>query len=398
MADNQSPPPMSYNTTDGSPPISLAAGGTNVFMPQQQSSIIPTSQTSGMQTITIPTAILQHQDVINAVQKAAQDISMKADMAQKASQMPDVSMGDDRTQAMIKNMQAMKNSGVMAPLGSMQNHPVLGGIANAAMAFGQGITHQPFLSDFNAQQQARNQQMGEMARYGQLTPDQQINIGLKQATMANTQEQRQNSLETQAQNRLSSIRGDTSLAKIETQRDAASSAYNTLQTAEHEGRLPNQFEYNDLLGQLWKARTGTAPTDDVMQSFNVGTIEQNMNKMYSYFSGKTAPANTKDVINSLKAFVASSGNSLDQQHAGYYSTHLVKPTGLNQDRWDALSKEQRGLSFKDATKQYADSLNNPQQSAPTGSPQQQATQASAMPFSVGQQYNGHKILGVQKVG
>ena len=381
-------PDMSYNTTDGNPPMSLVGGGSNVAMPQPQA--------PQMANITVPTAILNHPAVQQGVQLA------QADMAKAASSLP-LPQPSDRIKQYISDIQAMKDKGLMTTdyQQAMQRHPILGTIANGMMAFGQGITRQPFYSDFQAQQndlvKQRMQDATDIAKYGTLTPEQQFMNNMKLQGMQNTQDQRQNQLEAQAIGRVASIRGDTSLGKIEQQRDAATSAYNTLQTAEHEGRLPNQVEFLDILGQLWKARTGTAPTDQVMKEFNVGTVQQNLNKVYSWATGKPAPANTKDVIGALKDFVVSSGKSLDQQHESYFSTHLIKPKGLEDDRWEAIKTAHRGNSFEDATKQYADSLSQGGSAQPTGTVANQATAASGTPFQVGQQYNGYKILSVQQV-
>src|SRR5581483_5363123 len=76
-----------------------------------------------------------------------------------------------------------------------------------------------------------------------------VNLGLKHDVQ-------QNQLENQTINRMASIRGDSSMAHIEAQRDAAIQAYNTIDQIKSEGRMPSQIEYYDILGQMWKARTG----------------------------------------------------------------------------------------------------------------------------------------------
>lgn len=353
-------PDNTFNTTNGQPPMSLIGGGTN-----QIGSMSPGQGLPEMVQLNVPSAILQHPAVQKAVQIASQD------MAQQASQMPVGTQPDDRTKQMIANMQAIKSSGI---LDNQQKPTMQGRLSNALMAMGQSLTGTPTYTtnqeNQNRLQTQKMQQVSDMARYGQLTPEQQIMMGFRQQGMNNLQDQRQNQMEQQALARITSLRGDISLKNVETQRDAAVSAYNTLQTAQHEGRLPNQVEYLDILGQLWKARTGAAPTDQVLKEFNVGTVQQNLNRVYQWATGKPAPGNTKQVMSALKDFVGSTGESLDQQHQAYWKNHLIKPKGLDDDRWDNIKNVTHGNSFADATKQYADSLNSKQQNNTAQAPSQ----------------------------
>ena len=66
-------------------------------------------------------------------------------MAQQASSMPSA-QPDAQTGQMIANMKAMQQSGVFQTpyQKAMQQHPVIMGLANAAQAFGQGLTKQPY--------------------------------------------------------------------------------------------------------------------------------------------------------------------------------------------------------------------------------------------------------------
>lgn len=74
-------------------------------------------------------------------------------MAQQASAMP-TAQPDQQTAQMIANMKYMQNSGAFQTpyQKAMQKHPILMGLSNAAQAFGQGITKQPFYTDDQSNQ------------------------------------------------------------------------------------------------------------------------------------------------------------------------------------------------------------------------------------------------------
>lgn len=148
--------------------------------------------------------------------------------------------------------------------------------------------------------------------------------------------------------KLSSIRGDTSIARIETQRDASISAYNTISSIKQEGRLPSQIEYYDIIGQLWKARTGAAPTNEAIRDLDAKTWRGNLGKAATYVTGKPMGATTVEVLDNIQKFAKVSGMQADKLHAGYMQTHLIKPAGLDEKRWANIKKNNRGLSFDEA--------------------------------------------------
>jgi len=159
----------------------------------------------------------------------------------------------------------------------------------------------------------------------------------------------QDKLAQQAQAQVNTVRGDQSLQKIETQRDASISAYNTLQNVASQNRLPSQLEYTDLLGQMIKSRTGAAPTNEMMKDLNTPTVKQGLNKLYTLVTGQTAPGNTQDVINNLKDFAKQTGMQADQLHEGYMKSRLVMPPGMDPNNWNAIASNARGMSFAQAT-------------------------------------------------
>lgn len=161
----------------------------------------------------------------------------------------------------------------------------------------------------------------------------------------------QDILEQNALNRIASVRGDASIARIETQRDAASIAFNTIQQAKNEGRDITQTEYYDTLGQLWKARTGAAPTDQSIRDLDINTIQAALHKKLTWVDGKPRGATSKEIIDSLQKFVDDSGKQADKLHEGYMKPRLIKPFGLSEERWKAIQASGRGLSYSDATKE-----------------------------------------------
>lgn len=156
-------------------------------------------------------------------------------------------------------------------------------------------------------------------------------------------------LEGQVINRIVGIRGDKSLARTEEQRDAAMQAFNTIASIKNEHRLPNQLEYYDILGQMWKARTGSSPTDQAIRDLDVKTLKGDLGKAYQYFSGDAAPRTTEGVMDAIQKFADVSGKQADKLHSGYMQSHLVKPKNMSQNDFDRVVKANRGMSFEEGT-------------------------------------------------
>ena len=175
-----------------------------------------------------------------------------------------------------------------------------------------------------------------------------LNIGLKTS-------QQQDKLEEQTKKNMISARGNASLVRTETQRDAAATAYIRILEIENKGQVLNPIDYIDILGQIYKARTGAAPTEEILKTAVQDTLKGSFSKWYTYFTGKQTPATTKDIMASLKDMSYSMGNRADIQHDGYMAQILTKPKGLDQERWDNLVKDKsvRGFSFKDQVGQFA---------------------------------------------
>lgn len=159
----------------------------------------------------------------------------------------------------------------------------------------------------------------------------------------------QNDLEKQAMDRMTMVRGDTSLLRTEHQRDAAGMGYDTIAKAQSEGRDLTQLEQSDLAGQLWQARTGKAPTDQDMKEIQDRTAKRGWNHVVTYLTGdpKLVGASTSDTLANLKQFVDATGQKADQQWNAYMGPRMVKPTRLDPERWDHITKVTRGLSYAD---------------------------------------------------
>lgn len=171
----------------------------------------------------------------------------------------------------------------------------------------------------------------------------------KQAAIDDAKNQiRQDRLEKQYRDAQTSVRGDPTIAHVETQRDAAITAYNRINEIEKSGQEMNPVDYVDVLGQIYKARTGAAPSNDVLAEARQNTAKGQAGKVYTYFTGQQAPATTKDIQDSLKNMAASMGSQADKLHDGYMRTRLKPPTGLEPDRMASIDAG-RGLSFQEAT-------------------------------------------------
>lgn len=172
----------------------------------------------------------------------------------------------------------------------------------------------------------------------------------KDLSLSLRQDQQQDKLEQNAKQMVSNLRGDKSLARTEEQRDAAAVAYNRLSEIQKSGKEPNPVDYADILGQIYKARTGTAPGEQIMRDIQQHTAAGSLGKAYTAITGQQAPATTKSITDSLKNMAESMGKQADQFHDGYMKAHLIKPMGLDDERWQPILQTGRGLSFGEATK------------------------------------------------
>lgn len=177
----------------------------------------------------------------------------------------------------------------------------------------------------------------------QLQANKETSIGLRD-------DQNQEKMEQQAKQMVANLRGDKSLARAEEQRDGAISVATTVNQLQKEGRLPSKLEYYDLLGQLWKARTGATPTDAAIRDLDTKTFQGDLNKAVSYITGKPAGGTTQAVLSNIQDFADHSGKLADQFHEGYMKAHLIKPQDLEDSRWKPIAETGRGINYSDAMK------------------------------------------------
>ncbi len=114
----------------------------------------------------------------------------------------------------------------------------------------------------------------------------------------------------------------------------------------------NPIDFVDVIGQIYKARTGEAPTAPILDSAKQMTAKGELGKAYTFILGDQAPGTTKDIMNSLKETADSMGNQADTFHEGYMKSHSIQPYGLKDEIWNQIKNTERGLSFKEATAKY----------------------------------------------
>lgn len=170
-------------------------------------------------------------------------------------------------------------------------------------------------------------------------------------TGTNTDKKEQDAYWRDAVRGLQSIRGDTAMKDIEAQRTAATTAYNRLKDIEYSGKVPNPIDYIDILGQVYKARTGTAPTQEVLKEAKQNTSTAALGKFWTFATGKQMPGTSKDIAASLKDMVGHMGLQADELHDGYMQVHghEVFNPNMTEENVKKLSKLSRGKSFVDAT-------------------------------------------------
>jgi hypothetical protein len=150
---------------------------------------------------------------------------------------------------------------------------------------------------------------------------------------------------------LTTLRGDKPLTDSETMRNGAISAVKAIDNIKAEGRAPNQFEYIDLLGQLWKARTGSALTNEELKGMDAKTMQSKLGPLATYFTGDPKAITTPAAMQAIRNFATQSGLTADQLHEGYMESRGVNAAAANMHPEDKerLRKMSRGLSFSEAT-------------------------------------------------
>jgi len=185
--------------------------------------------------------------------------------------------------------------------------------------------------------------------------------------------------------RVAGVRGDASLARSEMQRDAAATAVNRIDEVHAAGQKLTPFDYTDILGQLYKARSGQAPGEQIMKDIRQPTGTASFNKAWTYLTGQQAPGTSDSIAMSLRNAAASMGKQADEFHDGYMKSHLIKPAGVSDEAWAPVAATTRGTSYADnvAAHQAALQKNQPQQpGAPATNGQRQT--AAGHTYSVSQ--------------
>jgi len=167
--------------------------------------------------------------------------------------------------------------------------------------------------------------------------------------------------------RVAGVRGDASLARSEMQRDAAATAVNRIDEVHAAGQKLTPFDYTDILGQLYKARSGQAPGEQIMKDIRQPTGSAQFNKSWTYLTGQQAPGTTDSIAMSLRNAAASMGKQADEFHDGYMKSHLIKPAGVSDEAWAPVAATTRGTSYADNVAAHQATLqkNNPAQPAVT---------------------------------
>jgi hypothetical protein len=150
---------------------------------------------------------------------------------------------------------------------------------------------------------------------------------------------------------LQSIRGDQQVKDIEGQRNAAISAFNRLKQIQLEGKAPNPVDYADIVGQVYKARTGQAPTDTILKKALQETAAGKWGEALTYLTGTQQPGTTKDIAASLMNMVAHMGLQADDLHQGVMQTHgsMIFNPNMSAESVARLTKVARGKTFAEAT-------------------------------------------------
>ncbi len=160
----------------------------------------------------------------------------------------------------------------------------------------------------------------------------------------------QDTLFQQGKQAIDSIRGDPTLKEWETKREGSKTVYNTIENVKSGKLQLSKAVYYDLLGQMWKARTGASPTDQAIKDLDTSTFKGDISKAANYFTGSIAAgATTKDVLQNLQDFAKDSGFQADKEHAGFMKSRMTLNPGLSKSNKEILSHLGRGLSFGDST-------------------------------------------------
>lgn len=277
---------MAYQTMDGQPPMSLAMGGSNEIPPQ----------------------ILEILKQQTAQQQMAQQASAMPTINQQS---PEIMEAMNQANVIAAKMNAFKQSGMFdTPYQrGVQAHPIIGNLANGAMAFGQGLTKQPYWSDFhNNQTMLQKQNMDNMAtlmKTSETNPLQQLSLGMRQDQF----DQRQ---WTQLINKINpatassrSTLGMTANGNLRANRALAAIKDNPVVTFQDLG---------NIVGDLAGIYQGGAPTDMGMKHQQYDSIQTRIANMKQFLTGKpqdaVPPAIKEKIISTIDGLKKVNNDSL----------------------------------------------------------------------------------------
>ncbi len=286
---------------------------------------------------------------------------MQLDQQNKRTQQNEVFQNQLAEQSKIKEQAANQQAELEKSKGIEKNKQDLAGKITPEMAEGLIPGSSKWVQGFQ-------QQNGRLPTVDEAKDGMQSAL-LKLTAGDDKEQKRQDMLEKQYHDKLTSVRGDASLTRLEHQKDAAAMAYDTVAKSLAEKRPLSELEQTDVIAQLYQARVGKAPTDQDMKELNQKTAKRGFNHMVTYLTGDptVVGASTEATLANLKQFIESSGSKADEQWQSYMAPRMNPPTGLDKSRTEHVASQHRGLLFSEQ-KQVSDTTykSSPKKSDPLG--------------------------------
>lgn len=178
----------------------------------------------------------------------------------------------------------------------------------------------------------------------------------------------QNAAFEKAKTAITSSRGDPALGDISKQQTAIGLGYRTLADVRAGKMTLTPAIWTDVMGQLWKGRTGGVPPEQVMKHLEQGNVVEAFRDTLNKLSGYELKQDVqpKVVIDNMLDFLDNSGKDVDERFQGLMASHLVKDDALPDDKYKELVDAVNKRTFTGYTEAHRKKLDEIRQKEATG--------------------------------
>lgn len=260
-------------------------------------------------------------------------------------------------QSKIKEQALQQNNELAKSKGIEQNKIDLAGKVTPEMAEGLIPGSSKWISSFQQQN-------------GRLPTVEETKTGLETviSKFGGPSKKDQNAAFEKAKTAIMSSRGDPALGDISKQQTAIGMGYRTLVDVRAGKMTLTPAVWTDVMGQLWKGRTGGVPPEQVMKHLEQGNVVEafrdTLNKLSGYELKQDVQPNV--VIDNMLDFLDNSGKDVDERYQGLMASHLVKDDALPDDKYKELVDAVNKRSFVGYTSEHRKKLDEIRKKEATG--------------------------------